>query len=183
MYSIISKICELKYLCRNRIVFTQKLFQTLSRKLKEERNLFRNILQEKTLENEDIKIELEKMNYVVVELRKKCHQLQNCLEAAQIGKVQNEMAVQVDLEDTSIGGTDYTEDSEDSECLIIEGDPVQDEQSADDKMARENRPKTTTISKMAANMENFEEPRILESSLLIEEEEEREEAIEVIQAI
>ena len=31
----------------------------------------------------------------------------------------------VDLEDNSIEGTDYTEDSEDSECLIIEGEPVQ----------------------------------------------------------
>ena len=180
-------------------------YKALARKLKEERNLYRDKFEETNSQHKELKIEMDKMTFLIKDLKEQCKNLQDQIDKNK--KITTESGTQVDFEDefSLLNLNNAAEDSRlpsnpiPSQCSYSRPTTVpepeekpkkvfkdasvqynQEELHNDDRCISEFE-KYSSCSSLTEEFK-FETPRFTDSALLIEEEQDRQEAIEEIQA-
>ena len=156
-------------------------YKQLARRLKEERNSAKEQLAKKTAEQQEVKEEMEKMAFLVKDLRMQCNKLQ---EEVKEVKESRDMEVQVDLDmDEEDSGYRSSIPCQSSYCS-----PAKETADACVQWEEDNllaSPASSSLSpdfRLATPAGLGPTPRLVDSGLLIEEEQERQEAIEELQA-
>ena len=154
-------------------------YKQLARRLKEERNSAKEQLTKKTGEQQEVKEEMEKMAFLVKDLRMQCNKLQ---EEVKEVKESRDVEVQVDLDDEEDSGYRSSIPCQSSYCSPKEtADACV--QWEDENMCVS--PASSSLSpdfRLATPAGLGPTPRLVDSGLLIQEEQERQEAIEELQA-
>ena len=173
-------------------------YKALARKLKEERNMYRDMLQENTKEHKELKDEMEKMSFIINDLKEQCKWLQEKIDKSKIETTDN--GAQIDFEDefpqkdqqilrsssippkypycSPITVEDDEKPKKDYKDASVQYD--QEELLNDERCISEFE-KYSSCSSLTEEFK-FVTPRFTDSALLIEEEQDRQEAIEEIQA-
>ena len=155
-------------------------YKQLARRLKEERNSAKEQLAKKTAEQQEVKEEMEKMAFLVKDLRMQCNKLQ---EEVKEVKESRDVEVQVDLDDEEDSGYRSSIPCQSSYCS-----PAKETADACVQWEEENllaSPASSSLSpdfRLATPAGLGPTPRLVDTGLLIEEEQERQEAIEELQA-
>ena len=156
-------------------------YKQLARRLKEERNSAKEQLAKKTGEQQEVKEEMEKMAFLVKDLRMQCNKLQ---EEVKEVKESRDVEVQVDLDmDEEDSGYRSSIPCQSSYCS-----PAKETADACVQWEEDNllaSPASSSLSpdfRLATPAGLGPTPRLVDSGLLIEEEQERQEAIEELQA-
>ena len=154
-------------------------YKQLARRLKEERNSAKEQLTKKTGEQQEVKEEMEKMAFLVKDLRMQCNKLQE--EVKEVTE-SRDVEVQVDLDDEEDSGYRSSIPCQSSYCSPKEtADACV--QWEDENMCVS--PASSSLSpdfRLATPAGLGPTPRLVDSGLLIQEEQERQEAIEELQA-
>ena len=153
-------------------------YKQLARRLKEERNSAKEQLARRSAEQEQLKVEMAKLTQLVRDLRMQCTKL----EEEMVEKEKEERGVQVG-EDR---GCRSSIPCRSSYCNPAKN--VLDQRNSDDELKEQ---RALLLSGCSSLCQDFQlatpsilgpTPRLLDSGMLVQEEEERQEAIEELQA-
>ena len=179
-------------------------YKALARKLKEERNMYRDKLEETNSQQKELKMEMDKMTFLIGDLKEQCKNLQHQIDENQINTTERETQVELDKDFSLVSLKNSREDpvtirnSIPPQCsysrpgtVLVEEKPKKVYKDAE---VQYNEEELRNGEKCISEFENysscsslteefkFASPRFSESALLIEEEQDRQEAIEEIQA-
>ena len=168
-------------------------YKALARKLKEERNMYRDMLDESNKKHNELKTEIGEMTTLIKDLRGQCEYLRNQIEIRR--KETNDSGTQVNTDED--GGKTFV-DSLIPPKYAYSSPPTQDKGTMNLKDLKDvsvqyeetehetqecplDIEKYSSCSSLPEDFK-FVTPRFTDSALLVEEEQDRQEAIEEIQA-
>ena len=175
-------------------------YKTLARKLKEERNMYRDQFDERTNQNKELKIEMDKMSFLISDLREQCKSLQGQIDNTQFHTMEKETQTELDKEFKCLNINNSRKEPMDITPKSYNAIPstVNKEEKpgkkSKDASVQYNQEELKTDENCISEFDNystcsslteefkFDNPRFTDSALLIEEEQDRQEAIEEIQA-
>ena len=175
-------------------------YKTLARKLKEERNMYRDQFDERTNQNKELKIEMDKMSFLISDLREQCKSLQGQIDNTQFHTMEKETQTELDKEFECLNINNSRKEPMDITPKSYNAIPstVNKEErpgkKSKDASVQYNQEELKTDENCISEFDNystcsslteefkFDNPRFTDSALLIEEEQDRQEAIEEIQA-
>lgn len=159
-------------------------YKQLARRLKEERNTAKEQLAKRTNEQQEVNEEMEKLAFLVKDLRMQCDKLQAEVKDSD----SREVEVQVDLDDEEDSGYRSSIPCQSSYCS-----PAKETVDASVQWEEEENREELLVSPASSSLSpDFRlatpagllgpTPRLVDSGLLVQEEQERQEAIEELQA-